>query len=54
MQKQGEDAAQAWVQVQLGLTAPHEPVVQDGPPAQIGADQVAVQPLVERGAGGVV
>jgi hypothetical protein len=53
MQEKVEDAVQARIEVDLRLTAPHEPVVQDGAAAEMGTNQVAVETLVE-GVTGVV
>jgi hypothetical protein len=48
--KKGEDATEARGEIDLGLTAPHEPIVEDGAAAQVRADEITIDALVERGA----
>ncbi len=51
MQEEGEDAAQTGAEVGLGLAAPHLPVGEDGAAAQVRADEITIDALVERCAG---
>jgi hypothetical protein len=50
MPEQREDTAEARIEIDLRLTAPHQPVVQDGAAAQERDDQIAVDAFVESGA----